>query len=180
MYIIVTLLIMAATIALDQITKYLTVANLALGESFDVIPGVLRFTYVQNKGAAFGSFDDSRWVFMIISTVMIAAILIYIYLKKPEDKLLLSSLLLLAGGGIGNMIDRVILGYVIDFIDFCAFPKIWMWVFNIADSCVCIGAGLLTLWLIIDTVRESKAANYAKQKSSAVTKAPKDEAEEEK
>jgi signal peptidase II len=60
------------------------------------------------------------------------------------------------------MIDRIALGYVIDFIDFCAFPKIWMWVFNIADSCVCIGAGLLALWMILDIVREAKAEKAKK------------------
>ena len=54
------------------------------------------------------------------------------------------------------MIDRVRLGYVIDFIDFCAFPKIWMWVFNIADACVCVGAGIMILWLILDMIREYK------------------------
>ena len=54
------------------------------------------------------------------------------------------------------MIDRVMLGYVIDFIDFCAFPNLWKWVFNIADACVCVGVGILMLWLILDMVKEYK------------------------
>ena len=147
---------MIVAAVLDQVTKHLVVANLELYESVEVIPGVLDFTYVQNDGAAFGSLDDARWVFMILSTLAIVAILVYMFWKKPQDKVLLAALILVNGGGIGNMIDRISLGYVIDFIDFCAFPKIWMWIFNVADSFVCIGAGLLVLWLILDTVREYK------------------------
>ena len=160
--IIISVVLMVAAVGLDQLSKYLVVANMGLHESVDIIPGVLRFTYIQNDGAAFGSMDEHRWVFMVLSSVAIIGILVYLFWKKPQDKLLLSSLILITGGGIGNMIDRVALGYVIDFIDFCAFPKIWMWVFNIADSCVCIGAGLLALWLILDMVREVKAEKAKK------------------
>ena len=158
---------MLASVGLDQLSKYLVVLNMELHESVDIIPGVLRFTYIQNDGAAFGSMDDKRWIFMVLSTVAIIGILVFMFWKKPQYKLLLSSLILITGGGIGNMIDRVALGYVIDFIDFCAFPKIWMWVFNIADSCVCIGAGLLALWMILDMVRESKAEKAKKAEAEA-------------
>ena len=160
--IIISVVLMIVAVVLDQVTKYAVVANLALGESVDLIPGVLRFTYVQNDGAAFGSLSDARWVFMILSTVFIVAILGYLFWKKPQNKLLLSALILITGGGIGNMVDRIMLGYVIDFIDFCAFPKIWMWVFNVADSFVCVGAGLLALWMILDTVKEYKAEKAKK------------------
>ena len=165
--IIISVVLMIVTVALDQLSKYLVVANMELYESVDVIPGVFRFTYIHNDGAAFGSMDEHRWIFMVLSTVAIIGILVYLFWKKPQDKLLLSSLILITGGGIGNMIDRIALGYVIDFIDFCAFPKIWMWIFNIADSCVCIGAGLLALWLILDMVREDKAEK-AKKSAEAV------------
>ena len=147
---------MIVSVIADQVTKYLVVSNMELYESIDVIPGVFRFTYIHNDGAAFGSLDNARWIFMILSTVAIVAILGYLFWKKPQDKLLLSSLILITSGGIGNMIDRIRLGYVIDFIDFCAFPKIWMWIFNVADVCVCVGAGLLALWMILDTVKEAK------------------------
>ena len=160
--IIISVVLMAITVILDQVTKYAVVANMGLGESVNIIPGVLRFTYIQNDGAAFGSMDDARWIFMILSTVAIVAILGYMFWKKPQNKLLLSALIMITGGGIGNMIDRVLLGYVIDFIDFCAFPKIWMWVFNIADSFVCVGAGLLALWMILDTIKEIKAEKAQK------------------
>lgn len=158
---IITVLLIIASVLLDQVSKLLVVANMELGQSIEIIPGVLRFTYIHNYGAAFGSMANARWIFMILSTVAIAAMLVYIFWKKPTSKLLLSSLILVIGGGIGNMIDRVCLGYVVDFIDFCAFPKLWMWIFNVADACVCVGAGLLILWMILDIVKEEKAKKNA-------------------
>lgn len=155
--IIISVVLMAVAVGLDQISKYIVVANMELHESIDVIPNIFRFTYIHNRGAAFGSFDEHRWVFLILSTVAIVAILVYLFWKKPQNKLLLASLILITGGGIGNMIDRVFLGYVIDFLDFCAFPSLWMWIFNVADVFVCVGAGLLALWMILDTVKETKA-----------------------
>ena len=152
--IIISVVLMLVSVGLDQLSKYLVVANMGLHESVDIIPGVLRFTYIHNDGAAFGSMDEHRWIFMVLSSAAIIGILVFLFWKKPQDKLLLSSLILITGGGIGNMIDRIALGYVIDFIDFCAFPKIWMWIFNIADSCVCIGAGLMVLYLILEMKKE--------------------------
>ncbi len=167
---IIAVVLIIIGVVIDQISKYLVVANMELHESIEIIPGILRFTYIQNDGAAFGSLDDARWVFMILSTVAIAGILIYMFWKKPQDKLILSALTLIVSGGIGNMIDRVALGYVIDFIDFCAFPKIWKWVFNVADSFVCIGAGLLMLWLILDIIREAKAEKAKKELNQSTEK----------
>ena len=160
---IITVLLIIATVVLDQVSKLLVVANMELYQSIDVIPGIFRFTYIHNYGAAFGSMADSRWIFMILSTVAIVAILVFIFWKKPQSKLLLSSLALISGGGIGNMIDRVCLGYVVDFLDFCAFPKLWMWIFNVADACVCVGAGMLALWMILDTIKEEKAKKAASE-----------------
>ena len=158
LWIILLILIIFA----DQLSKWLVVALLQGKPSYYLIDGVLRFTYVENDGAAFGMLDDHRWVFLVLSTVMIIALIYYICKYKPESKWVMTSLILIVGGGIGNMIDRVLLGYVIDFIDFCAFPKIWMWVFNVADSFVCVGAGLLALWMILDTVKEYKAEKAKK------------------
>ena len=154
--IIVSVILMAIAVGLDQISKYLVVSSMELHESIEIIPKIFRFTYIQNRGAAFGSFDQHRWVFLILSSVAIIAILVFLFWKKPQDKLMLSSLILITGGGIGNMIDRIALGYVIDFLDFCAFPSVWMWIFNVADAFVCIGAGMLALWMILDTVKEAK------------------------
>ena len=155
---------MFAAVALDQVTKLMAVKLLAPVGSVNVIPGVFRLTYVENEGAAFGMFSDHRWVFMVISTLAIAALIIYLWKFPPDSRLACVSLSFIVGGGIGNMIDRVCLGYVVDFIDFCAFPNLWKWVFNIADSAVCIGTGMLMLWLILDTVKACRAEKEAKEK----------------
>ena len=170
---IIAVVLILVGVGLDQLTKYLVVSNMALHESIDIIPGVFRFTYIQNDGAAFGSLDNARWVFMVLSTVAIIGILIYMFWKKPQDKLMLAALILIVSGGIGNMIDRIALGYVIDFLDFCAFPKIWMWVFNVADSFVCIGAGLLILWLVLDMIRDYKTEKA--KKAQAASEEPKND-----
>lgn len=185
---ILAVILIIAVAAADQLTKYLVVANMELGDSIKIIPGVFNFTYVQNTGAAFGSMSEHRWIFMILSTVAIVAIIVYIFWKKPQSKLLLSSLILITGGGVGNMIDRIFrvghdvsgeaYHYVVDFLDFCAFPSIWMWIFNVADVCVCVGAGLLALWLILDMVREYKAEKASKAESVTVSSTPDDNGED--
>ena len=144
--IIISVALMAVTVILDQISKYIVVANLGLHESIEIIPGILRFTYIQNDGAAFGSMDEHRWVFMTLSTVMILAIIVLILIwDKPKPTFYVGASMAL-GGGIGNMIDRIAYGYVVDFIDFCAFPEIWHWIFNGADSFVCVGAAILAIY----------------------------------
>ena len=165
--IIISIVIMALIVALDQISKWLVVANIPLHESVDVIPGVFKFTYIRNDGAAFGMLDDARWVFMVLSTVAIVGVIAYMFIKKPESKLLCISLAFMVGGGIGNMIDRICLGYVIDFLDFCAFPKLWKWNFNIADSFVVVGAGMLMLWMVLDLIREIKEEKVQKAAAEA-------------
>ena len=158
---IITVLLIIASVVLDQVSKWLVVANMELGQSINVIPGIFRFTYIHNYGAAFGSMANARWIFMILSTLAIIAILVYIFWKKPASKLLRAALILVVGGGVGNMIDRVCLGYVVDFLDFCAFPNLWMWIFNVADAFVCIGAGMLALWMILDMIKDEKAKKNA-------------------
>ncbi len=148
------LAIIAVTVFLDQITKYLTIFYLKPIDTFPIIENVIHFTYVENTGAAFGMMKDARWVFMIVSTVAIVGILFYLIRKKPQSKMECLALSLIVGGGIGNMIDRTLLGYVVDMIDF---RLINFAVFNVADSFVCVGAGLMILYLILDMVKEAKA-----------------------
>lgn len=157
---------MIGSVVVDQLTKRLVVAFLAERGSVDVIPGVLRFTYVENDGAAFGMLSEHRWVFMVISTVAIVAMLIYLWKFRPTSQWACWGISLIIGGGIGNMIDRIYLDYVIDFIDFCAFPKLWAWVFNVADACVCVGAGILCVWCVASLISETKAAKKKKETSS--------------
>jgi signal peptidase II len=159
---LIWIVVIVASIFADQLTKQLVVNFLDREEPFYVIKDVFRFSYVENRGAAFGMLDDHRWVFMIISTVAIVGIIFYMWKFCRDSKLLCLGLSLIVGGGIGNMIDRVLLGYVIDFLDFCAFPKLWMWVFNVADACVCVGAAIVVLSLLIDIVKESKKKSEIK------------------
>lgn len=133
------------SVVLDQITKWLAVVNLKGNESVSIIGEVLHFTYVENRGAAFGMMKDARWIFMIISTVAIAALVFYLVKYKPKSYLAVSAIGMIVGGGIGNMIDRIWLGYVVDFIyikiiDFA--------VFNVADSFVCVGTALLVIYIL--------------------------------
>ena len=179
------MVIILVLVGLDQASKYAIVALFGVGdhigegakamdviarglESVDIIPGVFRFSFVVNDGAAFGLMDENRWLFMVLSTVAIIAIIVYMFWKKPQNPLLLTSLILITSGGIGNMIDRVALGYVIDFLDFCALPSIWMWVFNVADSCITVGAFIMALWLILDMIKEMKNEKAKKLAEAAV------------
>ena len=158
---LVWILIIIGSVALDQLSKQLVVAHMAEGSSIPLIPEVLNLTYIRNEGAAFGMLSDHRWVFMIVSTVAIIALIVYLWKFRPESKLACTALSLIIGGGIGNMIDRVYLNYVIDFIDFCAFD-FWIWIFNIADACVCVGGGILFVWCITSLVKESVKDKRAK------------------
>ncbi len=148
-------------IGLDQLTKFLAVKFLKPVPTVPIIEDVIHLTYVENRGAAFGMLADSRWVFMLVSTVAIVGMLFFLYSGLAQNTLYEVSLGMIISGGIGNMIDRTILGYVVDMIDF---RLIDFAVFNGADSFVCVGAGLLMLALILDVIKESKTK---KEKSNA-------------
>lgn len=166
--------VLLLVVLLDQISKLLIVRNFELGESKPLIDGVLHFTYILNEGAAFGMLADHRWIFLILSTVSILAVIVYLMIRSEKVDLLLGiALSLVAGGGVGNMIDRLFngesfgSGAVIDFIDFCAFPEIWSWIFNIADAAVCIGAGLFFLAFVVDEVKLYRAKKAEMNNPSA-------------
>ena len=164
------ILIIIGIVVLDQVSKLLVVKLLNPTEPFVLIKNVFRFSYLENDGAAFGMLDDHRWVFMLLSVVGILALCIYLWKILPQNnKLADIALCFVIGGGIGNMIDRVRLGYVIDFIDFYAFPSLWRWVFNVADAFVCVGAGMLILYLVLDIVKESRAEKAVTQENGEST-----------
>ena len=136
----------AAIVAADQFTKYLTVANIPLYADVPFIPGLLQLTYVQNTGAAFSSFEGQQWLFALIFVVFTAAIL-WEYKKKsmPFTKAERWLIAAIYAGGLGNMIDRIRLGYVVDMIEleFIRFP-----VFNVADCFITCGCVLLIAHLV--------------------------------
>ena len=167
---LISLLIVLGAVALDQATKWIVMLNMELGESVPLIKDVFHFTYIRNPGASLGSFSDSRWVFMVISTVMIAGMIYYLVKYRPKQKLIYIPMSMIIGGGIGNMIDRLFYGEsfgngtVVDFLDFCAFPELWYWIFNVADSFVCVGAAILFVYLFIDIIKDEK--NRVKQRKN--------------
>ncbi|MBQ4120966.1 MAG: signal peptidase II [Clostridia bacterium] len=176
MNLILYFVVAAFVVALDLVTKFLVKGSEVLmrGDVIDIIPGVFRFRYVENPGAAMGSFASSRWVFMIFSTIAIIAIAVYLVkYRKTINRLFGISMAMIMGGGIGNMYERLFNQnaagqYVVtDFFDFHLF-SFWKWVFNVADVAVCVGAGLVVLCLIIDLVKEYRAHKNAPEQDELV------------
>lgn len=151
--------IIVGAVALDQLTKWLAVVYLQGAPSFPLWKDVLHFTFVKNEGAAFGILKDQRWIFMIFSTLAIVGMMVYLFKFPPKSRWMQVSLAMLIGGGIGNMIDRLLLGYVIDFIDF---TLIDFAVFNVADSFVTVGAALMIFLLLKEAFEEWKAEKKQK------------------
>ena len=137
----------AGIVAADQFTKYLTVANIALYEDVPFLPGLLQLTYVQNTGAAFSSFEGQQWLFALIFIVL-TVLIFWEYFKKPMDFTTFERWCIASiyGGGLGNMIDRVRLGYVVDMIEttFVEFP-----VFNVADCFITCGCIAMMVHLVL-------------------------------
>ena len=143
------LMILFATgiVAADQITKALTLANIPLSGQVEVLPGVVGLTYVRNYGAAFSSFQGMQWLFAVIFLLFTVGV-IWEFRKKamPFSKLERWCIVAVWGGGLGNMIDRLRFGYVVDMIEmqFMEFP-----VFNVADMFITCGCILLIAHLVL-------------------------------
>lgn len=130
-------------LVIDQITKVKAAAGLAVNGDIMVWENVLHFTYVENRGAAFGMMQGGKWFFLIVTAVAVIGLVWFLYKERKSMHFLMQfSICLLLSGAIGNLIDRVALGYVRDMIYVAAinFP-----VFNVADMAVCVGCGLLVL-----------------------------------
>lgn len=128
---------------LDRLTKFLVQHSMAEGESIPIVRNVFHLTFYRNPGAAFSLLAHKR-IFFILITLTVLAVILYYHFRLPEDKKLARTALALQfGGALGNLVDRIHTGYVIDFLDFRVWP-----VFNIADSAIFIGVILLA-WQII-------------------------------
>ena len=137
--------IIIAAVVLDQAAKYLIVSRMTLGQSYPVIQNILHFTYIEkNTGMVFGIFQGGNFIILAIA-IILTGVIIWTMLKGKE-RMLKISLALVAGGAIGNIIDRIFRGGVVDFID-ARFVDFY--VFNVADCFVCIGAGIMILWLLV-------------------------------
>lgn len=133
----------AAIFILDRITKYMAVDHLAEGRSLKVVPNIFHLTLVRNPGAAFGLLRGATTLFIALSVLIAVFIVIYAFRRKTDDAMMSTALGLILGGAGGNLLDRIRLGYVIDFLDF----RIWP-VFNVADSAITIGAMILVLRIL--------------------------------
>lgn len=136
-------IIAAILIGIDQFVKYYISTHYLSYISYPIIPNVLDLTYIKNAGAAFGILQNYQLLFIITTIVAVSVMIFYFIISPKENRLLRIALILIISGGIGNLIDRIRLGYVTDFIDF----KIWA-VFNLADSFVFIGCVLLVYYIL--------------------------------
>lgn len=142
-------------ILLDQVTKYWAYVNLRFKPDVEVISNFFKLSYAENPGIAFGVLSEVEgnwkvWLLSIISFVAISLVIYFAY-KAPQNKrLLLAALTLILGGIIGNLIDRLHLQVVIDFLEFYVGSYHWP-TFNIADVAICIGAGLLSIDILTET-----------------------------
>jgi len=150
--------LMAAVLVLDILTKYAIVTNLERGERIDFLGGFFRITLVYNQGGVFGILQGYKNVFLVISiVVLILMILYYFFIEKNKSTLFTISMALIISGAIGNIIDRLIPGRigVVDFIS-VGVDSVFRWpAFNIADSAIVIGAGIL-IYVFIKEERERK------------------------
>lgn len=141
-------------VVIDQVIKFIIVDSL-FNSSIRIIDGVLSFTYVENNGGAYGIGNDSTFMFIIVSLVIIILIIKFILSKNNSIPIhILFNLGLIVAGGIGNLIDRIFRGFVIDYIDFNSIIKYP--VFNLADICVVIGCLIIGINLIINLIKERK------------------------
>ena len=132
---------------MDQLIKYYILNNFNHGQSLAVIKGVFHLTYVQNTGAAFGIFKNANTFFIIVSIAIILFLLVYRYYYLKSNVYINISIALIIGGAIGNLIDRILLNYVVDYLDFRVWP-----VFNLADSAIVVGAGILTIYILLTDI----------------------------
>lgn len=156
MYYLVVLL----AVVLDQGIKLLIRSNMQLIESIPIIEGFFHITYIQNRGGAFSILEGHTGVLILLPILFTTAILIYLYKNRVRESWsVLLSLALIAGGGIGNLVDRIRFGAVVDFLDFRVFP-----IFNVADICVCMGSGLLLLAVLFPKkfVKKDRRLEYGK------------------
>ena len=155
LYIIILLII-------DQVAKWLVKASLQPSSIYGVIKHVISFTYVENRGCAFGMFNGGT-IYLIIFTLLVIAAFLYKYIKDIRHSNSISlkmSFILLLSGAIGNLIDRVFRGYVIDFInlEFVDFA-----VFNLADCYICLGCAFLVIYILF-VMKEDKVTNKKEKK----------------
>ena len=158
----------AALTALDQLVKFLVRANIPLGDSVPFIPHVMELTYVQNTGAAFSMLRSHTWLLTLTSTMVVLAMCALIVKGFFKNRLGLFSAALVLAGGMGNLIDRVVFGFVTDMFQttFMEFA-----VFNVADCCITVGVPLLFLYVWFYVGKDGQKNAEAPQENGAENRA---------
>ena len=156
----ISLIVGAVLVIIDQIIKYFVSAYLQPVGSISVIDNIFSLTYVENKGVAFGMFSDMRWIFVALTSILLVIIIFYMFKKRPKGKFFYVCAALIIGGGIGNLIDRIFYGYVIDYLSLSFFPPVC----NFADYCITAGTIMLVIYLlffsdILDSSKKAKMKN---------------------
>ena len=148
----------AVLLAADQYLKAWVVSNIPLGETAPLIPGLVQLRTVHNYGAAWSSFSGSGKLLLGVTGAIVLAVVILVSLRMVRHPLGLTAAFLVISGGLGNIIDRARLGYVVDLFDltFMEYP-----VFNVADIFVCVGCGLFILYVLLYEARAKKAEDAA-------------------
>ena len=139
------LIIAAFVVVVDQFTKYLVTNNMLEGMGIPIIDGIFHLTYILNPGAAFGILENNRWFFVLTAVSVLTVLFYYRHAIMSASRLVQLGAALFAGGALGNLIDRIRIGLVIDLFDF----RIGQ-IFNVADIAICLGVGLI-VWSTIKT-----------------------------
>lgn len=165
MSVILPVIICAVLVGADQLFKYLVVEYIKPIEYLDIIDGVIRFRYVENTGAVFGSFATHTLILTIFSIILLVVTIVLFVVNKNKSKFVNVCLLLMISGGIGNIIDRLRLKYVVDFIEpvFVDFA-----VFNFADCLITVGAFMLIGYLIVDIIKDGKNSKKGDKKDTVI------------
>ena len=152
---ILTLVCGILILIIDQLTKYYISSNFDLGYVSDFIPKVIDITYIHNTGAAWGMLSGKTWILLALTSAVMIGCVVFLIKNKIKNKLLIWAMTLVLSGGIGNMIDRVFRnGNVVDFLHFEFWPTFP--IFNVADCAIVVGAGLLILYFVIDSINDYK------------------------
>lgn len=146
-------IIIAILIALDQIIKNWALNDLKYKGSVSIINNVFNLTYVENRGAAFGLFQNNQIIFVIVAIIASIVGLYFLHTKKLNSKLCKFSIVLIIAGALGNLIDRIRLDFVVDYFDFIF---IWNYVFNLADCFIVVGTILLCIYIFISDSKMTK------------------------
>lgn len=159
---VIALIVIAVLVGLDQLIKIMVLNQLQPVGTVELIPNVLDLTYVENYGAAFGILQNFGWLFIILTSILSVAFILGLFLYKNHSAVSYIASILIVAGGIGNLIDRIFYGFVVDYIhfQFSFFP----FVFNLADCCVTIGTVLILIHILFLSGKEQKYRGKKKNK----------------